>query len=150
MHELQERGVEFAVHEYQVGQSDLSYGEAVAAALRVEPERLFKTLVARVDEQPVVAIVPVSGKVSLKKLARAMSGKRAAIAEPAEAERLSGYVVGGISPFAQRKRLPALVDRSAGGHATIYVSAGVRGLQIEIAPGDLIETTGAVVADIAG
>jgi Cys-tRNA(Pro)/Cys-tRNA(Cys) deacylase len=147
---LQKRGVDFTVHEYEMGQSEVSYGEAVAAALGVEPERLFKTLVARVDERPVVAIVPVSGKLSLKKLARAVGGKRAVMADAAEAERMTGYVVGGISPFAQRRRLPAFLDHTAANWPTMYVSAGVRGLQIEIDPGDLIEITGARPADLAG
>jgi Cys-tRNA(Pro)/Cys-tRNA(Cys) deacylase len=147
---LQKRGVDFAVHEYEVGEPDVSYGEAVAAALGVGPERLFKTLVARVDGRPVVGIVPASGQLSLKKLARTMGGKRAVMAAPAEAERLTGYVVGGISPFAQRRRLPAFLDHTAADCPAIYVSAGVRGLQIEIDPQDLIEITGARPADLAG
>jgi Cys-tRNA(Pro)/Cys-tRNA(Cys) deacylase len=146
---LEKLGVEFAVHEYEVGESEMTYGAAVAGALGVEPERLFKTLVARVDGEPVVAIVPVSGRLSLKKLARAFGGKRAAMAETAEAERLTGYVVGGISPFAQRRHLTTLIDRSSGSQQSVYVSAGVRGLQIEISPGDLSEITGARTADLA-
>ena len=148
--ELEQRGVEFVVHEFQIGESDLSYGEAVAVALGVEPDRLFKTLVARVDGQPAVGIVPVSGKLSLKKLARALGGKRAVMADAAEAERLTGYVVGGISPCAQRKRLPAFLDDTARLHACIYVSAGVRGQQIEIDPDDLLDITGARVVDLTG
>ena len=147
---LEQSGVEFTLHEYETVADDRSYGEAVASALGVDPVRLFKTLVATVDGSPVVGIVPVSGQLSMKRLARAVRGKRAAMVEPAEAQRLTGYVVGGISPFGQRRRLPMYLDASALDHHAILVSAGRRGLQVEVAPDDLVTMTGAVVATIGG
>jgi Cys-tRNA(Pro)/Cys-tRNA(Cys) deacylase len=147
---LRGTGVEFVVHEYRVGQLTTSHGEAVAAELGVPPERLFKTLVAKVDDRPVIGIVPVSGRLSLKSLARATGGKRAVMAEAAEAQRLTGYVIGGISPIGQARRLSTVIDASVRDHATIFVSGGRRGLQLEMSPGDLIRSTGATVADIAG
>ena len=135
---LQRAGVEFKTHRYELVESDLSYGEAVAAALGVDPGRLFKTLVAECDAKPVVAIVPVRSQLSLKALARAATGKKAQMADPVDAEKWTGYVVGGISPFAQKRRLPAFLDDSAVGFQTIYVSAGLRGLQVELDPTDLI------------
>jgi Cys-tRNA(Pro)/Cys-tRNA(Cys) deacylase len=135
---LQRAGVDFVSHGYELVESDLSYGEAVAAALGVDPARLFKTLVAECDAKPVVAIVPVRSQLSLKALARAAAGKKAHMANPVDAERWTGYVVGGISPFAQKRRMPTFLDESAVGFQTIYVSAGLRGLQVELNPDDLI------------
>jgi Cys-tRNA(Pro)/Cys-tRNA(Cys) deacylase len=116
----------------------------------VEPGRVFKTLVAEVDGDAVVGIVPVTGALSLKALARARGGKRAAMAAPADAERLTGYVTGGISPFGQRRRLPVVADESVHGWDTVFVSGGLRGLQLEVAPDDLVRVTGAASAPIAG
>ena len=147
---LQQSGVEFVVHEYEVGEIDATYGGSVADGLGVSRDRLFKTLVALVDDRPVVGIVPVSGRLSLKALARASGGKRAVMAEPAAAERLTGYVVGGISPFRQTRSLPIIVDEGVLAHPTIFVSGGRRGLQLEMAPGDLIRLTGAKVDSVAG
>ena len=146
---LRRSGATFTVHEYEAAASDSSYGEAVAAALGVSPDRAFKTLVAQVDGEPAVAIVPVSGRLSLKKLARALGGKRAEMADGSVAERLTGYVVGGISPFGLRRRLPTLLDRSAAGHETIYVSGGRRGLQLEMPPDALLDASAATLADLA-
>jgi Cys-tRNA(Pro)/Cys-tRNA(Cys) deacylase len=145
-------GIAFTLHPYEVAGDEpalASYGEAAADALGVPHERLFKTLVAEVDGDLTVAIVPVSATLDLKALAGAAGGKRAAMADPVKAERVTGYVRGGISPLGQRKRLPTVVDASASGFATIYVSAGRRGLQIELAPADLIRLTGAATAGIA-
>lgn len=147
---LRKAGVDFVVHEYEVGEFESSYGEAVADGLGVPRERLYKTLVARVDERPVVGIVPVSGRLSLKNLARAAGGKRAVMAEEVDAERLTGYVVGGISPVGQTRRLPTIIDAGALEHSTIFVSGGRRGLQLELAPGDLVRLAGADIAEIAG
>jgi Cys-tRNA(Pro)/Cys-tRNA(Cys) deacylase len=147
---LRDTDIEFVVHEYEVGEFDSSYGEAVADGLGVPRERLFKTLVARVDERPVVGIVPVSGKLSLKNLARAAGGKRGVMAEAADAERLTGYVVGGISPIGQIRRLPTIIDAGALEHSTIFVSGGKRGVQLELAPDDLVRLTGGDIAEIAG
>jgi Cys-tRNA(Pro)/Cys-tRNA(Cys) deacylase len=141
--------VRFTVHEYEARSSDLSYGEAAAEALGVRPDRVFKTLVAMVDGSPVVAVVPVSRRLSLKHLAKAAGGKRAEMADPATAERLTGYVVGGISPFGQRRHLPMFVDGSASVHETVYVSAGRRGVQVEVTSADLLAVTAAKSAEIA-
>ncbi|GBD84077.1 cys-tRNA(Pro)/Cys-tRNA(Cys) deacylase YbaK [bacterium BMS3Abin02] len=146
---LRRAGVEFSVHEYQIGETDLSYGEAAAASLGVDSGRVLKTLVAMVDGNPVVGVVPVSRHLSMKRLARAVGGKKATMAEPSDAQRLTGYVVGGISPFGQRRRLPVFVDATAVGYDTIFVSAGRRGLQVEVTPADLMVLTRATEAPIA-
>lgn len=146
---LQRAGVEFKTHGYELVESDLSYGEAVAAALGVDPGRLFKSLVAECDAKPVVAIVPVRSQLSLKALARAAASKKAQMADPVDAEKWTGYVVGGISPFAQKRRMPAYLDESAVGLQTIYVSAGLRGLQVELDPADLIRMLGCRLAALA-
>lgn len=141
--------ITFTPHTYEVDPRATSYGEAAAEALGVEPSRLFKTLVTTVDGQLTVGVVPVSTSLDLKALAAAVGGKRAAMAEPAAAERATGYVTGGISPVGQRSRLPIVIDASATDLATVFVSGGRRGLQIELAPGDLVEVTGARLARIA-
>ena len=141
--------IAFTPHTYEVDARATSYGEAAAAALGVEPTRLFKTLVTTVDGQLTVGVVPVSASLDLKALAAAVGGKRAAMAEPAAAERATGYVTGGISPVGQRSRLPIVIDASAEELATMYVSGGRRGLQIELAPADLVLVTGATLAPIA-
>lgn len=126
-----------------------NYGLEAAAALGVEPARVFKTLVAGVDGRLVLAVVPVSAELDLKRLANAAGGRSATLADPAEAERATGYVIGGISPLAGRRRLPAVIDASADGHATILVSAGRRGLQVELAPADLARLLDARTAPVA-
>lgn len=141
--------IAFTPHTYEVDPRAASYGEAAAAALGVDPARLFKTLVAAVDGRLTVGVVPVSSSLDLKALAAAVGGKRAAMAEPAAAERATGYVTGGISPVGQRSRLPIVIDESASAFATMYVSGGRRGLQIELAPADLVQVTGAALAPIA-
>jgi Cys-tRNA(Pro)/Cys-tRNA(Cys) deacylase len=121
-----------------------------ATVLGLAPARVFKTLIAAVDDrQLTVAIVPVTARINLKALAAAAGGKRAEMADPAAAERATCYVLGGISPLGQRRRLPAVLDASALDHATIFVSGGRRGLEIELAPADLIGLTAATVASIA-
>lgn len=148
---LKRAGVGFTLHEYApVEEAEGTYGEAIAAVLGVDPDRVFKTLVAVADGRPVVAVIPVSGYLSLKALARARQAKRAEMASPAEAERLTGYVVGGISPFGQKRRLPVVVDDSLLAHPSVFVSGGRRGLQVEIAPADLIALAGAQTADLLG
>ncbi|EXU68864.1 MULTISPECIES: Cys-tRNA(Pro) deacylase [Streptomyces] len=142
-------GTDFTVHSYEHDPAAPSYGEEAAQALGVAPERVFKTLVASVDDRLTVAIVPVSATLDLKALASAVGGKRATMADPAVAERTTGYVRGGISPLGQRKRLPTALDASADGHETICVSAGRRGLEVELSPKDLASLTNAVVAPIA-
>ena len=142
-------GVPFTVHAYDHDPSHPSYGEEAAEAMGVSPDRVFKTLVADVDGALTVAVVPVAGSLDLKALATAAGGKRAAMADPALAERTTGYVRGGISPLGQRKKLPTVLDASASTHATICVSAGRRGLEVELAPADLARLTKAVLASVA-
>ncbi|MYQ43560.1 Cys-tRNA(Pro) deacylase [Streptomyces sp. SID4985] len=142
-------GVDHTVHSYEHDPAHSSYGEEAAEAMGVSPERVFKTLVAEVDGALTVAVVPVSGTLDLKALASAVGGKRAAMADPALAERTTGYVRGGISPLGQRKRLPTVLDASAEDHTTICVSAGRRGLEVELAPKALAALTSAVLAPIA-
>ena len=142
-------GIRFVVHEYAHDPRAESYGLEAADALGVVPERVLKTLLAAVDGRLVVAIVPVVAQLDLKALAAAAGGRRAELAKAADAERATGYVVGGISPLGQRKRLPTFVDASAEAFATVHVSAGRRGLEIELAPADLVALTAATVAAIA-
>ncbi|MFF7413128.1 Cys-tRNA(Pro) deacylase [Streptomyces lydicus] len=146
---LTEAGVRFTTHSYEHDPAAASYGEEAAEALGVSPDQVFKTLLAEVDGTLTVAVVPVSGSLDLKALAAAVGGKRAAMADPAAAERTTGYVRGGISPLGQRKRLPTVVDASAEGRPTVCVSAGRRGLEVELSPADLVALTGARLAPIA-
>ena len=125
-----------------------SYGRDAAAALGVDEDRIFKTLVASVDGRLALAIVPVAGSLDLKLLAAALGGRRADLAGPAEAERATGYVIGGISPLGLRRPMPAVLDAGASVHATILVSAGRRSLQVELSPADLARASGAVVVPI--
>jgi Cys-tRNA(Pro)/Cys-tRNA(Cys) deacylase len=141
-------GTPFTLHAYDHDPASPSYGEEAAEALGVPADRVFKTLVADVDGELTVAVVPVAGQLDLKALAAAVGGKRAAMADPAAAERTTGYVRGGISPLGQRKRLRTVLDASASEHGTVCVSAGRRGLEVELAPADLAALTGAVLAPI--
>ncbi|MFI2349044.1 Cys-tRNA(Pro) deacylase [Streptomyces sp. NPDC019443] len=141
-------GTAFTVHAYDHDPASPSYGEEAAQALGVCPDRVFKTLVADVDGELTVAIVPVAGQLDLKALAAAVGAKRATMADPAAAERTTGYVRGGISPLGQRKPLRTVLDASASVHPTICVSAGRRGLEVELAPADLAALTSAVLAPI--
>ena len=142
--------VAFTLHEYVHDPRAESYGLEAAEALGVAPERVFKTLLAAVDgARLVVAIVPVVAQLDLKAVAAAAGGRKAELAKPADAERATGYVVGGISPLGQKRQLPTFLDMSAEGYPTIHVSAGRRGLEIELAPADLAALTGATVAAIA-
>jgi len=141
--------IDHRVHSYSVDADTPNYGAAVADALGVEHARVFKTLVTAVDGDLTVAVVPVTGDVDLKALAAAVGGKRATMADRALAEKTTGYVRGGISPLGQRKRLPTVIDESATEHETVYVSAGRRGLQVELKPADLIALTDAVPARIS-
>jgi Cys-tRNA(Pro)/Cys-tRNA(Cys) deacylase len=146
---LQRSGVDFSVHTYAHDPAAESFGMEAAEALNLDPATVFKTLLAEVDGTSTVAIVPVTGQLDLKGLAAARGGKRARMMEVAAAERMTGYVAGGISPLGQRKALPTVIDASAEGLATVYVSGGQRGLDIGIAPADLLRLTGATYAPIA-
>lgn len=141
-------GVAFTVHEYAHDPRSESYGEEAAAAMGITAGRVFKTLLAEVDGTLTVAVVPVSGQLDLKALARAVGGRRAVMADPRAAERATGYVVGGISPLGQKRRLPTVVDGSALDHPTVFVSAGRRGLEVEVAPADLVRLTSATTASV--
>jgi len=146
---LTRASVPFTLHPYEHDPAAPSYGLEAAAALGVTPDRVFKTLFAEVDGRFVVGVVPVSGQLDLKAIAAAVGGKKAVMADPAAAERVSGYVVGGISPVGQRKLHPTVVDESALGFETVFVSGGKRGLDLELAPADLVAVTKATVASIA-
>jgi len=141
-------GIEFDLHHYEHDPRAASYGLEAADALGVDPARVFKTLLANLDGALVVGIVPVAGQLDLKALARALGGSKAVMAEVSAAERATGYVAGGISPVGQKKSHRTVLDESAQGHATVFVSAGRRGLDLEMTPADLVEITGAITAQI--
>ena len=145
---LERAGVAFTVHAYDHDPRSASYGLEAADALGLDPDAVFKTLLAEVDGELVVAVVPVSGQLDLKALASAVGGKRAAMADPAVAERTTGYVVGGISPIGQRKRLRTVVDESATTRPAVYVSGGRRGVDLGLDPADLVRLLDAQVARI--
>jgi Cys-tRNA(Pro)/Cys-tRNA(Cys) deacylase len=137
-------GITYTLHEYDHDPRAASYAGEAAAVLGLDPRRVFKTLVVAVGDELAVAIVPAAGQLDLKAV-----GKRAAMADVPRAEKVTGYVAGGISPLGQRKRLPTFLDESAQSHGTVFVSAGRRGLEIELAPGDLAALTGADVRPLA-
>jgi Cys-tRNA(Pro)/Cys-tRNA(Cys) deacylase len=146
---LDRLGVAYVLHEYAVAEKvGDGYGEAVAAAIDLPSARVFKTLVAEVDGIPVVGLVPVAARLSTRLLARAARGKRAEMMAPADAERLTGYVTGGISPFGQKRRLDLYLDSSALDYDTVAVSGGQRGIQVEITSDELIRVTEATVAPL--
>ncbi|OLL73901.1 Cys-tRNA(Pro) deacylase YbaK [Pseudonocardia sp. Ae168_Ps1] len=147
---LAKRKVPHEVHTYtHQDAGGAGYGEEAVREMGQDPRRVFKTLVALVDGVMTVGIVPVAAQLDLKALAAAAGGKKAVLADVADAERATGYVAGGISPLGQRRRLPTVVDDSAREHPTVFCSGGRRGLEIELAPDDLVALTGAVVAPIA-
>ena len=145
---LTRAGVAFTLHEYAHDPRAESYGLEAAEALGLDPGVVFKTLMASADGRLVVGIVPVSGQLDLKALARALGASKAVLAEVAAAERATGYVAGGISPIGQKRVHPTVLDQSALGFATVYVSGGRRGLDVGIAPVDLVRVTGGIVAPI--
>jgi Cys-tRNA(Pro)/Cys-tRNA(Cys) deacylase len=145
---LTRAGVTFTEHAYEHDPGAASYGTEAAAVLGLDPARVFKTLFVAVDSRLVVGIVPVSGQLDLKAVAAAVGGKRAAMADPATAERATGYVVGGISPVGQKRAHPTVLDESALAFDTVYVSGGRRGLDLGLSPDDLVRVTGATVARI--
>jgi len=149
---LQAAGVAYTVHEFEHGEGDRNYGMAAAGALGIDPDRVFKTLVANLTTErgveQVVGIVPVSGQLSLRELAAALGGKRAEMCPVDVAQRITGYVVGGISPFGQKKRLRTAIDETCVLFDTVLVSGGRRGLDLELSPDDLIGLLDAVVAPI--
>ena len=147
---LDAAGAAHTVHVYEHDPASVvGYGMEAAQVLGIEPARVFKTLVTSIDGTLTVGVVPVTGQLDLKALAHAVGGKKATMAEGADAERATGYVLGGISPLGQRQRLRTVVDASALEHPTVFVSGGRRGLDVELDPADLVRLTAAVVAPIA-
>lgn len=142
-------GIPFTPHAYQHDAANTNFGLEAASALGLDPEQVFKTLLADVDGALVVAIVPVTGKLDLKALAAAVSGKKAEMADPKLAERKTGYVVGGISPIGQKTRHTTVLDETAELFDTIFVSGGKRGFDIELTPADLLAVTSGSIAAIA-
>jgi Cys-tRNA(Pro)/Cys-tRNA(Cys) deacylase len=145
---LTKAGVHFVLHAYDHDPRVESYGLEAAEALGVEPDRVFKTLMASLDGRLVVGIVPVTSQLDLKALARALDGSKAVMADVAVAERATGYVAGGISPIGQKRAHPTVLDESALDHPTIFVSGGQRGLDVELSPADLMAVTSATSAPI--
>ncbi len=141
---VERAGIAFTLHEYEHVAGTESYGLEAAERLGVEPGRVFKTLVVELDGTLAVAIVPVAAQLDLKQL----GGKRSALADPRRVERTTGYVLGGVSPLGQRKILPTTLDDSALEFPTIFVSAGRRGLELELDPRALVSLTGAEVRPI--
>jgi Cys-tRNA(Pro)/Cys-tRNA(Cys) deacylase len=146
---LARENVAHTLHPYAHDPRAEAYGEEAAEALGVATDRIFKTLIANVDGRLACAVVPVAGQLDLKAFAAVLGGKRAEMADPAAAARATGYVVGGISPLGQKTRLPVVVDESALAFDTVYVSAGKRGLQVQLAPADLVRLTDATTAPVA-
>jgi len=146
---LKAAGIPFTEHEYTHDPANTNFGLEAADALGLDPERVFKTLLADVDGELVVGVVPVTGMLDLKRLAAAVGGKRAEMADPKLAERRTGYVVGGISPIGQKLRHRTVLDETAELYDTVFVSGGRRGFDLELTPADLIHATDAIVADIA-
>lgn len=147
--ELEAAQIAFSVHEYERGDTLHDFGAEAADKLGLDPDQVFKTLLVTADGEQAVAIVPVSGKLALKAVGRALGAKRVEMCDPAVAERITGYVRGGISPFGQKRRLPTVIDELALAFDRIYVSGGKRGLDIAVAPDDLVGLLEATVADIA-
>ena len=145
---LSRAGIRFEVHAYEHDPAAESYGEEAARVLGLDPARVFKTLFVSLDRRLCVGIVPVSSRLDLKAVAASLGGKAATMAAPSDAERASGYVVGGISPIGQRRQHPTVLDESALGFATVFVSGGRRGLDVELDPQDLVAVTAAVTAPI--
>ena len=146
---LSAAGIPFTPHAYEHDAANTNFGLEAASALKLDPEQVFKTLLADVDGALTVAIVPVTGKLDLKALAAAVVGKKAEMADPKVAERKTGYVVGGISPIGQKTRHTTVLDETAELFDTIFVSGGKRGFDIELAPTDLLAITGGSIAAIA-
>lgn len=145
---LEAAGVAFTVHTYAYDPDAESIGLQAAAALGEDPACVLKTLMAVVDGKPVCVIVPSDQEVSMKKLAAAVGGKSAQMMKPPEAERVTGYKVGGISPFGQRKPVGTVIEQSAMTHEQVYVNGGQRGLQVRLRPGDVRDVLNAVAADV--
>ena len=145
---LDAAGISYTIHEYERGEDLRDFGREAAEQLGLDHDQVFKTLVVVADDELVVAVVPVSCQLSMKRVAAAVGAKKAVMCEPARAERSSGYIVGGISPIGQRKPLRTVVDESVELFDVMYVSGGKRGMDIGLAPSDLVAVLDAVVAPI--
>ena len=146
---LEAAGIAFTIHEYDHDPAARSFGSEAATVLRLDPDQVFKTLLVTADGEHAVGIVPVSCTLSLKAVGAVLGRKRVEMCDPAVAQRVTGYVLGGISPFGQRKLLPTVIDETCHLYDTVYVSGGRRGLDVGVAPGDLVRVLAAVTADIA-
>ncbi|UPA26356.1 Cys-tRNA(Pro) deacylase [Shinella oryzae] len=145
---LSKAGVSFTLHTYDYDPSADRVGLQAAEAIGEHPSRVLKTLMAEVDGKPVCVIVPSDREVSMKKLAGAFKGKSAAMMKPADAERLTGFVVGGISPFGQKKQVPTAIEAEALAHEAVYINGGQRGLQVRLAPRDVVAALKAIAAPV--
>jgi Cys-tRNA(Pro)/Cys-tRNA(Cys) deacylase len=145
---LEQAGIAFTVHAYEYDPDAESIGLQAAEALGEPPARVLKTLMARLDGKPVCVILPADREVSMKKLAAAFGGKSAEMMKPADAERISGYKVGGISPFGQMRKLPTAIEAEALSQELVYVNGGQRGLQVRLRPQELVSLLGAIAASI--
>lgn len=145
---LDKAGVAYELHTYDYDPDAARVGLQAAESLGVPPERVLKTLMVLVDGKPACAVLASDQEVAMKKLAAAAGGKTAQMMKPADAERATGYRVGGVSPFGQKKRCPTLVDATALAHDQVFVNGGQRGLQVLLKPADLVAVTGAVVAEL--
>jgi Cys-tRNA(Pro)/Cys-tRNA(Cys) deacylase len=142
---LKKLGVNFTLHSYDYDADAERVGLQAAEAIGVRPQRILKTLMAEVDDEPVCVIVPSDREVSMRKLAAAFHGRSAKMMRPADAERLTGYHVGGISPFAQKKRVPIAIDEAAMTESSVFLNGGQRGLQIQLEPNDARKALDAIV-----
>ncbi|MFC6446965.1 Cys-tRNA(Pro) deacylase [Shinella zoogloeoides] len=145
---LAKAGVAFTVHTYDYDPTADRVGIQAAEALGEDPSRVLKTLMAEVDGKPVCVIVPSDREVSMKKLASAFKGKSANMMKPVDAERLTGFVVGGISPFGQKKQVPTAIEEAALAHEAVYMNGGQRGLQVRLAPRDVVAALKAIAAPV--
>lgn len=145
---LAQAGVAFAVHTYDYDPDADRIGLQAAEALGAPPERVLKSLMVLVDGKPACVIVPSDCEVAMKKLAAALGGKHAEMMKPADAERVTGYKVGGISPFGQRRRVPVAIEADALAHDLVFINGGQRGLQVRLAPTDAQRVLDAVVAPV--